>query len=205
MAAYIDNIQTPPRVMSENEQNAILKITGEHADSFRDHMIISVGLGTALREHEIAALTVGDVLNDAGHIRTKVTLKTFKRSTSTPADQEVAVPPRLKAKLTRFLAWKKRRDQSISPEAPLFVSKKKNQISTRAMRTLFQKWQVKAGIEVPYNFHTIRHTAITFVYRKSKDLRLAQVFARHKSSTTTERYAYPTFQDVAETVQDITC
>ncbi len=187
--------------MSENEQNAILKITGEHAGSFRDHMIISVGLGTALRAHEIAALTVGDVLNAAGHIRTKVTLKTFKQSTSTPADQHVAVPPRLKAKLARFLAWKKRRGQSISPEAPLFVSKKKHQISTRAMRTLFHKWQVKAGIEVPYTFHAIRHSAITSVYRKSKDLRLAQVFARHKSSSTTERYAYPTFQDVAETVQ----
>ena len=205
MAAYIDNIQTPPRVMNENEQIAILKITGEHADSFRDHMILSVAFGTALREHEIAALTVGDVVNTAGYIRTKITLKTFKRSTSTPAAQEVAVPPRLKAKLSRFLAWKKRRGQSMSPDAPLFVSKKKNQISTRAMRTLFQKWQVKAGIEVPYNFHIIRHTAISSVYRKSKDLRLTQIFARHKSSTTTERYAYPTFQDIVATTHDLIC
>lgn len=205
MAAYIDNIQTPPRTMSENEQHAVLKITGENANSFRDHMILSIAFGTALREHEIAALTVGDVVNVTGHIRTQITLKTFKRSTSTPATQVVVVPPRLKAKLTRFLSWKKRRGQSISPDAPLFVSKKKNQISTRAMRTLFQKWQAKAGIEVPYNFHAIRHSAITSVYRKSKDLRLAQIFARHKSSTTTERYACPTFQDVAETVQDITC
>ena len=205
MAAYIDTILTPPRVLSDQEQEAVLKVTGEHAAGFRDHMIISVALGTGLREHEIAALTIGDILNPAGHIRIKITLKTFKRSTSRPASQEVPVNQRLKIKLAKFIAWKKRRGQSIDMNAPLFVSKKKNPISTRAMRTMFQKWQFKAGIETPYTFHCLRHSAITNVYRKDRDLKMAQVFARHKSSATTERYAHPTMQDLIEAVHDLPC
>jgi integrase/recombinase XerC len=164
-----------------------------------------VALGTGLREHEIAALTVGDIVNSADHIRTQITLKTFKRSSSTPAHQVVPVNQRLKIKLAKFISWKHRRGQSLDSDAPVFVSKKKNQISTRAMRTMFQKWQRKAGIETPYNFHTTRHTAITNVYRKTRDLKIAQVFARHKSPATTERYAHPTIQDVIEAVHDLLC
>ena len=47
--------------MTEGEQRAILKTSGEHARGFRDHVIFSMALGTALREHEILALNVGDV------------------------------------------------------------------------------------------------------------------------------------------------
>ena len=103
MAAYIDTILTPPRVLSAQEQEAVLKATGEHATGFRDHMIISVALGTGLREHEIAALTIGDILNPAGQIRMKITLKTFKRSTSRPVSQEVPINQRLKIKLSKFI------------------------------------------------------------------------------------------------------
>ena len=161
MAAYVDTISTPPRVLSPKEQETILKVTGEHAAGFRDHMIISVALGTGLREHEIAALAMGDILDPTGHIRTKIILKTFKRSTSKPALQEVAVPPRLKVKLAKFVQWKKRRGQSLDSDAPLFVSKKKNPISTRAMRSMFRKWQQIAGIEKPHTFHGLRHASCT--------------------------------------------
>jgi len=205
MAAYVDTVLTPPRVLSEEEQEAILKVTGEHAAGFRDHVIISVALGTGLREHEIAALTVGDILGAGGHVRTRITLKTFKRSSSRPAPQTVVPPPRLRAKLDKFIAWKRRRGQSLDTGAPLFVSKKKNPISTRAMRSMFRKWQLKAGVEFLHTFHGLRHSAITSVYRKGKDIKVAQVFARHKSPATTERYTHPTIQDLIEAVHDLPC
>jgi integrase/recombinase XerC len=205
MAAYVDTVLTPPRVLSEEEQETILKVTGEHVAGFRDHVIISVALGTGLREHEIAALTVGDILGPGGHIRTRITLNSFKRSSSTPAPQTVVPPPRLRAKLDKFIAWKRRRGQSLDAGAPLFVSKKKNPISARAMRSMFRKWQLKAGIERLYTFHSTRHTACTSIYRETKDLRLTQVFARHKSPATTERYTHPTIQDLIEAVHDLPC
>jgi integrase len=44
-----------------------------------------VALGTGLREHEIAALDVGDVLHEDGRVRRRITLRTFKRSSTEPA------------------------------------------------------------------------------------------------------------------------
>jgi len=36
-----------------------------------------VALGTGLREHEIAALDVGDVLHDDGRVRRRIALRMF--------------------------------------------------------------------------------------------------------------------------------
>jgi integrase/recombinase XerC len=119
--------------------------------------------------------------------------------------QEVVISPRLRAKLIRFLSWKQRRGQSIDAGAPLFVNKKKNAISTRAMRAMFRKWQVKAGIERPHTFHALRHTAVTSVYQQQKDLKIAQRFARHKSVAATQRYAHPSIEDLINAVHGLPC
>jgi site-specific recombinase XerC len=50
------------------EQATLLKVTGEHRAGFRDHCIFAVALGTGLREHEIAALNVGEVLHEDGRV-----------------------------------------------------------------------------------------------------------------------------------------
>ena len=56
MTAYADRIARAPRTLSEREQRALLAVTGQHKDGFRDHVIFSLALGTALREHELLAL-----------------------------------------------------------------------------------------------------------------------------------------------------
>ena len=58
---------------------------------FRDHVIFEVALGTGLREHEIAALDVGDVLRDGGCVRHRIARRTFKRSGTDLATQEVFI------------------------------------------------------------------------------------------------------------------
>lgn len=84
----------PAATLTELEQTALLTVTGEHRDGFRDHVIFTVVLETGLREHEIAAL-------DVGGVRRRIALRTFKRSsTSTePATQEVLIPNSLFYKL----------------------------------------------------------------------------------------------------------
>ena len=56
---------------------------------------------------------------------------------------------------------------------------------------MYEHWQRVAGFERHYNFNTLRHTAITNVYRATKDLFLAQRFARHVSPMTTVAYTHP--------------
>jgi integrase len=52
------------------------------------------------------------------------------------------------------------------------------------VQVLFRELQIQAGFDRHYPFHTLRHTAITNVYRVSRDLFLAQRFARHASPLT---------------------
>ena len=58
MANYADSACTP-RTLTEREQRALLKVTGEHRAGFRDHVLYAMALGTGLREHELIALSVG--------------------------------------------------------------------------------------------------------------------------------------------------
>jgi hypothetical protein len=51
VTAYADAIAKPPRTLTDLEQKLIMKTTGEHRDGYRDHCIISLALGTGLREH----------------------------------------------------------------------------------------------------------------------------------------------------------
>ena len=203
MAAYINNIPLPPRVMTQAEQTLLLKITGQHKSGFRDYIIISMALNTGLREHEIAALNVGDILTTKGKTRHRVFLKTFKRSAKRPALQEIILSESMRLKLTKFISYKKQLSESLSPNEPLFISRKKNRLSKRQLRNMLKKWQEHAGFEKPYTFHTLRHCACSAFYQATKDIRLTQRFARHKSVTTTEQYAHTSLEDLVKAVQKL--
>jgi integrase/recombinase XerC len=205
MGHYTYQIPSPPKTLSEAEQARLLQVTGEHRRGYRDHVIIAIALGTGLREHEIAALDVGDIANEQGRVRRRVRLRVFKRSNSDLELQQVVLSETLRAKLRHYLGWLERHGRSLAPGEPLFVSRKGNRLSTRQMRTLFAKWQERAGFERHYSFHSLRHAACTNHYRQTKDLRLTQLFARHKSAASTERYTHPSIEDLLVSVQDLPC
>lgn len=202
--AYADTTR-PPKTLTEAEQARLLRVTGEHARGFRDHVLISMGLGTALREHEILALDVGDVFDGTGKARRRVQLRVFKRSNDDPSMQEVILPDGLRGKLDKLYRWKKRRSESVAPDAPLFVSRLGRRLSARQLREAFHRWQERAGFERRFGFHALRHSALTNIYRDTKDIRLTQRVARHKSITSTMRYAGPSDEDVLRAVRNLPC
>jgi site-specific recombinase XerD len=205
MTGYAFRIPTPPRMLSMDEQTALLTVTGERRGAFRDHIILSMALATGLREHELLALDVGDIADDLGKIRRRVHLKVFKRSAKEPPPQEVLLSETIRTKLSRFLVWKKSHGQDTAPDAPLFVSRKGNRLSTRQLRHLFTVWQERAGFEQSYSFHAIRHCACGNLYRKTKDIRIVQRFARHASVLSTMRYSHPDEAALIRAIQDLPC
>jgi len=56
-----------------------------------------------------------------------------------------------------------------------------------------------------YSFHALRHTAVTNVYRASRDLFLAQRFARHVSPLTTTVYTHPSDNDMQRILRKLGC
>jgi len=204
MSRY-DEIGIAPRTLTTPEQVALLRVTGEHRDGFRDHLIIGFALGTALREMEILALDVGDVFDEEGRAKRRVQLRVFKRSNKDTKMQQVILPDRLRLKLQKFRGWKSRRGESLEPSAPLFVSRKGNRLSTRQVRRLMHQWQKRAGSEKSHNFHTLRHSACTNLYRKTKDVRMVQILSRHLSLQNVMRYTHPTDEDLLQSVQSLLC
>jgi len=53
--------------------------------------------------------------------------------------------------------------------------------------------------------HPPRHTAVTNVYRASRDLFLVQRFARHVSPLTTTVYTHPSDQEMFERLRCLPC
>ena len=205
MKTYLHSIPLPPRVLSEEEQATLLALTGQRRGAFRDHLLISLAFATALREHELVALDVGDVADESGKIRPRLKLRVFKRSSPKPASQEVPLSETARVKLAKFLTWKKSHGQSLAPDAPLFVSRINRRLSTRQVRHLFKVWQVRAGFERPYPFHSTRHSCCTNIYRQTKDLLLVMRLARHKSVVSSLRYSHPSEADLLKALQRVPC
>ena len=97
------------------------------------------------------------------------------------------------------------RGERIAPEEPLFCALSRRRLSRRRIQVVFRSWQVRAGFDRLYPFHALRHTAVSNVYRTSRDLFLAQRFARHASPLTTVIYTHPSDEELRERLRSISC
>lgn len=206
--SYVTTIRKPPKTLTADEMGRLLRASGEHRDGFRDHVIFSVALGTGLREHEIAALDVGDVTENGSSARRRFPLRVYKRSNRDASMQEAIVPDALRYKLEKFLRWKKQEGESLAPDAPLFRSRQGGEearLSKRRIRQLFGEWARAAGFERRLTFHALRHTALSNLYRATKDIRVVQRVARHASITSTMIYTEPSDEDVMAAMRRQAC
>ena len=157
-----------------------------------------------LREHELIALSVGDVFRD-GRPRRRLLLSVFKGAGKAGGTQEVLLSESLRGKLRRFHQWKARERECLDDEAPLFVSRLGRRLSLRQVRHGFTVWQDRAGFERRVTFHMLRHSAVTNLYALTKDIRLTQRFARHRSLVTTMVYTHPSEDDLVKAVEGLRC
>jgi len=189
-----------PPTLTQWEQKAILRATRGNP---RDHLIYSLALGTGLRLAEIVGLNVGDVYTPEGKPKNRVRLRREIAKNGRAGD--VFLPDALVAKFRMFWRHKTARRDALRPEDPLFCSQTRRRISPRRVQFAFRTWQVKAGFDRLYPFHALRHTAVTNVYRASRDLFLAQRFARHVSPLTTTIYTHPSDDDLFRQIRSLTC
>jgi integrase/recombinase XerC len=205
MPFYADAVTRPPRTLTEREQRKLLQITGEHHDGYRDHMMFSLAIGTGLREAELLALNCGDVYDEHGQPRRRMVLRVYKQCGGEDELQEAVLPEAVDAKLVKYRVWKEAVGESVADDEPLFMSKEGQRLSLRMLRHLCHLWQARAGFDRRLGFHSLRHTACSTLYRRTKDIRLTQRFARHASVITTAIYAHPSDQDLEVAVRALPC
>ena len=189
-----------PSTLTADEQKLILRVTAKHP---RDHLVFSMALGTGLRISELLGLNVGDVFAPDGtpKARVRVSREIAKRGRV----GDVFLPDKLVPKMKRFWRYKKKIAEGLESEAPLFCAQSGRRLSRRRVQFAWREWQRKAGFDRLYPFHAIRHSAVTNVYRATRDLFLAQRFARHVSPLTTTVYTHPGDDEMRSSLRDLDC
>jgi len=160
-------------------------------------------LGTGLRLGEIVGLDVGDIFNGNGRPRTRIRIRPEIAKRGKAGD--VFLPDRLVVKLRRFRSFKKQRRESLDADAPLFCNQSRTRISKRRVQFAWREWQKRAEFDRLYPFHCLRHSAVTNVYRATRDLFLAQRFARHASPLTTTVYTHPSDEELQFQLRGLNC
>ena len=186
-------VPAAPKVLSAEEQTRLLEVVAQRGCR-RDLTILTLALTTGLRLRELVGLNVGDVLTRSGDVAWRIDLP--KKITKGRRGGVAFLSERTRVLLREFLEAKRVMRESMALTAPLFRSSQTRRLCLRRVQGIFARWQRDARFETHYNFHTLRHTAITNVYRATKDLFLAQRFARHASPMTTVAYTHPSDEEL---------
>ncbi len=152
--------------------------------------MVDLALTAGLRVSEIAALKVGDLRENGSKPQLTVRNGKGNKKRTIPLSGPLAD---LKAHLAEFVEWKGHAKQPTDPDAPLFASQVKGQwqhYTPAALKYQFKEALAEAGIpRERYSIHCARHTALTYLYQRTKNLLLVQRIAGHTSPTITAHYA----------------
>lgn len=191
---------TIPRMLTKDEERRLLA-TVRAQGCRRDVALLTLALGTGLRLRELRGLNVGDVRVEGDATAWKVILD--PATTKGKRGGVAYLTGQVRRELGLFMRWKVRAGEPTEPRSPLFLSKLRRRLSLRRIQFIFREWQAAAGFEAIYPFHALRHTAITNVYRATKDLYLTQRFARHSSPLTTTVYTHPSDEELYAAIRGI--
>lgn len=149
-------------------------------------LAVTIALSTALRVSEIVRLNAQDLLNGHGVKQIiKVKVKGGRR-------ERVYLTQGTRLAIEAYLDGR--------TEGPLFIRNKRRWSRTRVWEA-WHKAQVDAGVEEPFRFHDLRHTAITRFYERYRDIEATRVFARHSSIVTTQIYTHIREDEVWEMME----
>lgn len=143
----------------------------------RDCAILELFYSSGLRISELAGLDVGDLdlLGESVRVRGKG-----------GKQRQVPVGSHALAALGTYT-----REAAVR-SGPLFVSKRRTRISTRAIDQLLHKYLDRTSIALPVTPHKLRHSFATHLLDAGADLRSVQSLLGHASLSTTQIYTHVT-------------
>ena len=159
-------------------------------------MVVDLAVSAGLRVSEIAGLRVGNLYLNSREPRLQVTGK-GKRT------RDVFISRELMKHLCDYLKWKKILDEPLRDGDPLLLSSHGKAYSTRTLQYAFKASLNEAGLPKHYSIHACRHSYGTYLYQKTKDLRLVQKQLGHSSITTTTVYADVTVEETLDAVNGL--
>ena len=159
-------------------------------------MAIDLAVSAGLRVSEIAYLKVGNLYLNSREPRLQVTGKGQRT-------RDVFISRELMKHLAEYLKWKRSLDEPTGDDYPLLVSSHGRAYSPRMLQYAFKVSAKEAGLPGYYSIHACRHSYGTFLYQKTKNLRLVQKQLGHSSITTTTVYADVLVKETLEAVNGL--
>ena len=145
----------------------------------RDYAIIMIFLNCGLRLSELSSINIDKIKDDdtltvIGKGNKERTIFLNKACVEAIEDYLIVRP-------------KKSNDAKA-----LFISKRKNRLSNRAIQHMIDRYLVKIGLDTSiYSTHKLRHTAATLMYKYGNvDIRALQEILGHESVATTQIYTH---------------
>lgn len=167
-----------PKYLNIEESKRLLEvIDGEHKE--RDYAIITLFLNCGLRLSELVNINLNKIRNNTLTVVGK-------------GDKERVIYLN-KACINAVEAYLKVRPASCAKDKDaLFLSKRKQRISTKTVQHIVKKYLKAAGLDTErYSVHKLRHTAATLMYKHGNvDIRILQEILGHESISTTEIYTH---------------
>ena len=144
----------------------------------RDYAIVTLFLNCGLRLSELVSIDIHKIKED--------TLTVIGKGNK---ERTIYLNDACKEALNDYI---KIRPKDAKDEKALFLSKRKNRISTRAVQHMIDKYLEKTGLDPSiYSTHKLRHTAATLMYKYGNvDIRALQDILGHENVATTQIYTH---------------
>ena len=169
------------RTLTEKQLKLVLAHCATRRHAARDRVILAVSHYAGLRAKEIAALTLDNVRDTAGVVRSEFLL--IPSQTKGSKSRRVFVSAKLRKELELYLSLVKLRHTCNS----LFQSQKGAAFSANTMCQLIIRIYEECGLEGATS-HSGRRTLITNLANKGISVKVLAEIAGHSSIQTTSRY-----------------
>lgn len=194
------SIRTPkldkrlPKFMTEEQVTLLLQTPDDTGFlGARDKAMLEVIYSSGLRVSELVGLNKCDVDDVGGVIKVR---GKGKKERVTPIGQTAINA------LEKYLTLRKTIVTGDSAEAPLFINKRGQRLSTRSVRRKLDKYLLEAHLDPDISPHTLRHSFATHMLNHGADLRVVQELLGHQSLSTTQIYTHLTTQRLQDVYQN---
>ena len=188
-----------PKYLSLDDSKKLLEAASneDNRNAARDYAIITLFLNCGMRLSELVGINLQDIdfneykLNVIGKGNKERTIYLNKSCIKALNDYLIVRPKE---------GLKHDKKQS---EKALFLSERRERISTRTVQHIVNKELEQAGLDTrKYSVHKLRHTAATLMYQYGQvDIRALQELLGHKSISTTEIYTHVNNEQVRSAVE----
>lgn len=170
------------KTLTENELKILLAVIDKGRNPKRNRLMVLFSHWAGMRVGEVAALKIGDVLNENGTVNDEIRLTA--EQTKGKKARTVMLGDKLQKEISIYLKNIKKLDST----RPLISSQKsRNGFGANSLSQEFKKLYERAGIAGATS-HSGRRSFITQLAQKGVGVRVLQNLAGHSNITSTQFY-----------------